>query len=323
MIKLDHDRTITIAIAISRKDKNLEIIEMAGSKLFERLAQPTYTGETVAEYRDMSKVMQDDFKDIGGFVGGKLRGGIRKNGSVEYRSVLTLDLDHALLNVWLTIISYTKCACCIYSTHKHTAEAPRFRLVILLSRDVSPDEYMAIAHMVAWGIGIEQFDDTTYSPSRLMYWGSTSSDGEHVFKYQDGPLLDPDDVLALYPDWTDSSSWPVSSRVGQERKKSAVKQGNPLEKEGVVGVFCRAYSISEAIETFLPDVYAPCDNTDDRYTYLDGSTSGGLVIYENDTFAFSHHATDPCSGRLCNAFDLVRLHKFGQLDKKVEEDADE
>ncbi|MGL5752402.1 MAG: VapE domain-containing protein, partial [Paraclostridium sp.] len=35
-----------------------------------------------------------------------------------------------------------------------------------------------------------------------------------------------------------------------------------------------------------------------------------LIIYENGDFAYSHHSTDPCSGRLCNSFDLVGIHLF-------------
>ena len=30
--------------------------------------------------------------------------------------------------------------------------------------------------------------------------------------------------------------------------------------------------------------------------------------------SYSNHATDPASGRLCNAFDLVRLHLYGDRD---------
>lgn len=41
----------------------------------------------------------------------------------------------------------------------------------------------------------------------------------------------------------------------------------------------------------------------------------GVVIYD-DKFAYSHHATDPASGKLCNAFDLVRLHLFADSDEK-------
>ena len=122
-----------------------------------------------------------------------------------------------------------------------------------------------------------------------------------------------DEVLASYNDWRDSSEWPQSERELGEVKKGSAKQEDPTLKRGIVGAFCRSYSISEAIDTFLPDVYGPCA-LPDRYTYLKGSTVAGLIVY-NDQFAYSHHGSDPCGGRLCNAFDLVRIHKFRQLDE--------
>ena len=66
--------------------------------------------------------------------------------------------------------------------------------------------------MLANDIGIDQFDDTTYEPHRLMYWPSTCADAEYIYEFQDGAFLDPDEVLARYPDWTDVSYWPESSR---------------------------------------------------------------------------------------------------------------
>jgi len=41
------------------------------------------------------------------------------------------------------------------------------------------------------------------------------------------------------------------------------------------------------------------------------------VILYDGKFAYSHHATDPVCGKLLNAFDLVRLHKFGDLEEKA------
>jgi len=58
--------------------------------------------------------------------------------------------------------------------------------------------------------------------------------------------------------------------------------------------------------------------TQGRYTFKLGSTSAGLVIYE-DKFAYSHHGTDPISGKLCNAFDIVRNHLFGLKDEDAAE----
>ena len=39
------------------------------------------------------------------------------------------------------------------------------------------------------------------------------------------------------------------------------------------------------------------------------------LLYDGGSFLYSHHATDPCCGRLVNAFDLVRIHRFGGLDE--------
>lgn len=42
----------------------------------------------------------------------------------------------------------------------------------------------------------------------------------------------------------------------------------------------------------------------------------GVEIKENGKFVYSHHAKDPAYLKLCNAFDIVRIHKFGDDDDK-------
>lgn len=306
-----------IATGSSRKDRHWVNREMNWEEFLDRVKNTYRTSETVAEYKKFSKEKQDEIKDVGGFVGGKLKDGIRRSGCVEYRSMLTLDMDYAREDIWDLITMLCDYTCCIYSTHKHTPESPRLRLIIPLKRVVSSDEYGAVARKVASDLGIEQFDDTTYEASRLMYWPSTSSDGEYVFRSQEGNLLDPDAVLSSYQSWKDTSTWPVSSRQKEIISRRIEKQADPSTKEGVVGSFCRAYSISYAIETFLPHVYSACV-IPGRYTYIQGSSTAGLVTYE-DKYAYSHHSTDLACGRLCNAFDLVRIHKFGELDSSCGE----
>ena len=58
---------------------------------------------------------------------------------------------------------------------------------------------------------------------------------------------------------------------------------------------------------------------EDRYTFAAGSTAGGAIIYEDDKFLYSHHATDPCGGQLVNSFDMVRLHLFGEQDDEAKQ----
>lgn len=315
--KIEYDGSITIATGRNRKETTWKNREMLWSDLAKRLSQTTRTSETFEEYRKSAKSVRDDIKDVGGFVGGTLKGGRRKADAVVWRQLITLDADFIKGDFWTSVELMFDFACLAYSTHSHSPQNPRIRLVIPLARPITPDEYQAISRRLAADLGIDFFDDTTYQPHRLMYWPSTSQDGEFAFEMQDEPWLDPDEILARYPDWRDPSYWPESSRVKQTRQRMADRQGDPHEKPGMIGAFNRTYSIPEAIETFLKDIYRQED--DGRYSYIPGSTSGGLVLYEDGKFAYSHHGTDPVGGQLVNAFDLVRIHKFGIRDEDAKE----
>ena len=303
-----------IAVGNSRMDKKWKNKDISWDELCPRCGSTIRTTETVEEYRKMKKGQQDAVKDVGGFVGGHLREGRRKNGMVACRSLLTLDMDYGTPDIWDELILLHDFKCCVYSTHKHTPEHPRLRLLLPLTREVSEDEYPAVARMVAKEIGIDLFDDTTYEPARLMYWPSTSANGEFFYQTKDGNEIDPDVYLSKYSDWHDTSMWPVSSRQSEAVRRSISEQADPLTKPGVVGAFCRAYTVEEAIDAFLSDVYAP-SAMNGRYDYIPADSSAGVVTYDGK-FAYSHHATDPVCGRLLNAFDLVRLHRFRDLDDK-------
>jgi predicted P-loop ATPase len=315
---LEYDGMLTIATGRSRKELSWKNKEIMWSELVKRLSKTIRTSETYEEYKKLSKAKRDEIKDVGGFVGGTLKGGRRKADSVVWRQLITLDADYVKGDLWAGVETMFGYGCVMYSTHSHSPTNPRLRLVIPLKRAVTPDEYQAIARRIAADLGIDFFDDTTYQPHRLMYWPSTSYDGEYIFKVLDEKWVDPDEVLKRYPDWQDSSYWPQSSRTKRKIKKQAERQGNPLEKNGLVGAFCRTYTVHEAIEKFLSDIYSQCKDPN-RYTYIPGTSSGGLIVYEDGLFAYSHHGSDPISGKLCNAFDLVRLHKFGELDEEAKE----
>ncbi len=316
-ILLLNDGSFDIATGRNRKETSWRNKHMLWSELVNRLKSTHFTAETHQEYIAAKKGRQDEIKDIGGFVGGFIIGGRRKAGSVLHRQLITLDIDFCDLSFWDDFSLLYGNAAVVYSTHKHSPESPRLRLVLPLDREVRPDEYEAIARKVAGVLNIELFDPTTFQPERLMYWPSTSKEAEYVFEFQDGQWLCADEVLATYTDWKDSSSWPVSTRVDKLLQRSMMKQGDPLEKPGVIGAFCRTYSVQEAIDVYLSDVYEPCD-VENRYSYKEGSTAAGLIVYD-DKFAYSHHGTDPISGKLCNAFDLVRIHKFGLKDEDARE----
>lgn len=300
----------------STKWKNKQIL---WSVLLARLKNASMTQETQAEYMAMTKNQQDKIKDVGGFVGGTLSDGHRKSETVKTRSLVTFDLDFAPTDFVEQMILNAPYGWAIYSTHKHNPKKPRLRLIAPLDRAVDPDEYEAITRKMAEDIGMDYFDSTTFQPSRLMYWPSYSRDAEYVFEYNDGPAINADEILAKYPDWRDVSFWPLCKDEVRVKKTKADRQQDPLKKQGAVGVFCRTYDVPAAIATFLPDVYLKTEK-DDRYTYAQGSTFGGLVIYDDGRFCYSNHGTDPAHGQDLNAFDLVRIHKFGGEDDEIEGD---
>lgn len=307
-----------ISFGNSRFETKWKNSDISWEDFKKRVSTTVYTTETVQEYLKLSKSRRDDIKDIGGFVGGHLKTGRRKKGNVLSRSILTLDMDYGTPGVWDEVIAKLPYRCCVYSTHKHTPKAPRLRLVVPLTRDVSETEYEPMARMFAKDIGIDMFDDSTYEAHRLMYWPSTSINGQFFYKNKDGDALNPDDYLSRYDDWKDESTWPVSSRVSAVEHHGVKEAADPLTKPGVIGAFCRTYTMTDALDTFLSDIYAP-STTDGRYDYIPGEGAAGLVIYE-DKFAYSHHATDPVCGKLLNAFDMVRLHKFRTLDDNSADD---
>ena len=319
---MKHDRQIVISVGTNRRDLNWRQTALTVAELYERLRNPIKSIESYADYMKMKKAQQDTLKDVGGFVGGSLSNPRRKSNNVTGRDVITLDFDN--IPGWQTDAVVAKveelgCSYCIYSTRKHNAAAPRLRVVIPFDRTVTPDEYEPCARRVASSIGITMADPTTFEVCRLMYWPSCSADSEYVYKAKDAPFISADFLLSTYTDWHDFTSWPqVPNAVSYA--KLAMKQGDPLEKSGIVGAFCRTYDVITAMDAFLPNIYEPVDNDDGRYTYLGGSTTGGAVIYDDAKFLFSHHATDPCGGRLVNAFDLIRLHRFGDKDNDASPD---
>lgn len=317
-IQVTHDGELSIAAGRSRKETHWRNKDVQWSDFLARISTTQRTAETLATYSSEKKTRQDEIKDIGGFVGGYVNNGRRKSGNIVSRSMITLDLDFVKDDIWGDLTMLYGNAAALYSTHKHTPDSPRLRLIMPLDRPVMPDEYIAISRRIAGDLGINAFDDTTFQPERLMYWPSTSKDGVYVFEYQDGPWLNADEILASYHNWQDASEWPVSERAGEAVRREIKKQGDPLEKPGVVGAFCRTYTIDEAIEKYLSEEYEACD-VENRYTYKQGSTAAGLVVYD-DKYAYSHHGTDPASGKLCNAFDLVRLHLFALQDEDARED---
>lgn len=311
---MNNDRLINITTGASRKAVVWTRQTLLWSELCEKLRTPQRTTEQLSDFLALPKVKQDELKDVGGFVGGTLNGKQRKAAAVDGRDIIALDLDTipaGSTDEVLRRISGLGFGYCVYSTRKHSPAAPRLRLLVPLNRTCTSDEYEPLSRKLAEYVGMEMCDPSTFEASRLMYWPSCSADSAYVYDCEDKPFLDVDGMLALYGNWRDVSEW---KGISAPKIPRGAKQADPTAKNGIVGAFCRTYDVYRVINELLDGVYVPCAEAD-RYTYSGGSTTGGAVVYEGGKYLYSHHATDPAGGRLCNAFDLVRLHLFGEKDE--------
>lgn len=312
---------LEIAFGRNRSDMNWKNEELTWDDFVGKLVGVRRTSETLAEYGSMGSNDRDKIKNGPAFVGGPVRGGRRLKVAVPFRWLLTLDADFAnddfMFTSDLILAGY---GYAIYSTHSHRPDKQKYRLVIPVDRAMLPDEYAAVARRIASVIGMKYFDKTTFDLHRLMYLPSCSKDAEPILEIGEGAPLSVDSVLAEYVDWRDVSSWAKHPAEEKAFKLHIGKLEDPREKpHKIVAAFNRAYDIHSVISTFLGGVYAEAGV--DRYTYLAGSSEGGLRVYPDKddltyaAWAFSEHESDPANDGHCrHAFDLVCAHKYADLE---------
>lgn len=312
----------TLSVAGSSASLKWSTIRYTWDDFLERLNRDIRSTETMRDFDRLDRTARANLKDVGGYMAGELSGARRLKSAVLSRSMITLDVDYAdsLFPVEFET-RFPGVAAVIYNTRSDREKSRRFRVVIPFSEEVQDAaQYEAAARKMAELLGIDLFDPTTFQAERMMYWQSLSSDQPKVFEVFEGEPISAEYLLSLYgnnEEWRDIRNWAFKSDQEKETRAivSKAMARNPREKAGLVGAFCRAYSVPAAIEKYLSDVYEIAPGND-RYTYKAGHSVGGMIVFD-DLFCFSYHSTDPISdGHAYNAYDLVRVHKFGHLGKE-------
>lgn len=335
---------IKIASAQTVKGNNQYTNELiAWNDFVERFRSPIKTHETMQEYHEqLTKAEQTTVKDKAGvFVGGWLEvekeesNLHRTNENILYRTLLTLDYDNAtpaLIEQMIEKLYEEEYSFIVYSTHSHTKAKPAIRVLIPLSRKVNATEHEAIARLIAKSHdkGFTAIDTASFVEGQAMFYATISNDAEseYIFEYQTSEPLNADTILKAYGNkaYTDVfKEHGMFTPKERERGEQGLNKGtgaltDPKERTGYVGAFNRTYNIHEAIEKFIPEMYAETREKD-RYTYTEGSSEGGAHVYNDygkGTFLYSYHDTDPASQQMLHAYDLVRLHKYGKHDAGAE-----
>lgn len=315
-------KEITISVGTSVSAKEWPAVKLSWDMFLRRLeatGKKNRSKETMAQFLALPKAEQNRLKDVGGFVGGLLKDNIRNDEHVISRDLLAIDLDNAKANLFeLVQAAFPNTTFCVYSTRKHTTKHPRYRLLMPTSRDVKPEEYQPFVRQVVskFDPNMSQVDTASFKISQLMFFPSVCADGEFVLASSAGDWINVSDILNEIGDWHNADNWAKSEteKVG-DIVKHALKAEDPWQKKNWIGACALAYTVQEMIAEHLSDTYTPVSAMgENRYTYIQGTSAGGGVIYGDGRWLYSFHDTDPAGHQLLNAFDLLRVHKFGSLD---------
>lgn len=109
------------------------------------------------------------------------------------------------------------------------------------------------------------------------------------------------------------------ARAGTETDGSGDhKLTDPSQKKNLIGAFHRAFDANYVLTEFLPEEFEQV--TDRRWTWLNGGgTPEGVWVHNDGMHVGASHNTWPLDG-IVNLWDLVRVFKFGHLDKVDSDD---
>lgn len=225
--------------------------------------------------------------------------------AVVSRGVLTLDVDHPEAD-FLDRVRALPYAVALHTTFSSTPTAPRYRMWVPVDRELAPDEYVTAASAVMQATGEGSYDPGSLQPERYMFRPSRADAASWHAEVLEGPAASAEELLEGFN--PDLSALPAPRPHRNKR--------DPFTIEGPIGAFNRAYADWELL---ISEYELPYTNvSEDRWGLVGATAAAGMgPVQGADGFVYSHHANDPAYGVTCSAFDLARLHLFGELDEDV------
>lgn len=301
---ITNDHVFNIITAPQRNSRHWKPGTVTWGELREWMASPATTkacGNYVLGTFAKSTVLH---KDTAGKLMDPCTNTHRTKTSVRTRDALTLDVDYPDMGFTADVAMLLPYAFAMHNTHSSTARAPRHRLIIPLDRPVAPDEYHTAASAVMQLLGEHQFDPGSVQPERYMFKPAAGDPDAYSYMVQPGPLASADDLLKDFQ--SDLSALPAP-KVHKNKR-------DPFAIEGTIGAFNRAY---EDVATLIGTYSLPYEDAGAGRWQLVGASAAAGMGEVAPGLVFSHHANDPAYGVTCSAFDLARLHMYGDLDEEA------
>lgn len=177
--------------------------------LVQALSEPTQLDTTATAYRKAEKVQRDTIKrGLSCFVGGKLNGP-RKDENVEYRSLLTLDIEAKSGDETqppppqevLQSLKDKGASGWVYTTISHTDQSPRYRVVLPLLEPIKDARWLeATTRRAADALGIADWcQPESWVLSQVMFLPAKLKGGKVWQDHHNGKAWKPSAPVAQAP----------------------------------------------------------------------------------------------------------------------------
>lgn len=240
------------------------------------------------------------------------------------RTMVVLDMDHCPLPneeaktrlikslQWMKAVGYT--------TYSATPEKAKWRICIMVDRDMDHVEFEAVSRKLAEDINIEWMDVKSFVYNQLMFLPSCPVGGFKDSFISEGMPTSVDDTLRRYANFADPDQWCYASHdKNRSHSKTSTAKTDPKKRKGLPGAFNTKYNVITAIEHFdLP--YAECGDGRYKRTDVSNDNKSSAVVFDTfgeGSFIYQHSSKDPAiyGEGAVSAYDLVRLVLHGELDE--------
>ena len=226
-------------------------------------------------------------------------------------------------------------AAVIYTSHNHRPDAPRYRIVLPLSREISPA--LPVSEVIAEQLNLTGVLDTSkIGPASPFYFPST----EEHFEQHEVELIDGCPVGAAYMEELAGSILAAREAERAALRAEAMKAAEPRRRDREKAGYDADASIIEAIrdrldlaQELIRHGYKPMPGSRGRYLYP-GSQTGVPGVYlmsggDGIERVYSHHSGDPlaagnlpswCRTKAVDVVDVVTILDFsGDLKTALRE----
>lgn len=280
-----------------------------------RYSPDEWTLDTVEDFVQDAPLMEKDPRVVPGVFVGTLGNHRATANNVLSHTALVLDLDTAVPQDVPRRVDALGWDAVTYTTASHTEDAPRLRVVALISRPVTPDEYKRLFRWAGTALGVELDPSAAAGAHRFFLPHIAPGSEAEILGLQSwrshGEPIDVEPIVAEEPQ-------PQKPADQGPKADAPARRRDPLALPGVAGAFNRAYTLGEAIEAFdLP--YRPLGH---GFIHKDSTQSqpGLTPINEERTLWFDHAGSSPTHGQTMSVFDIVAEWQYGLQSEGTSDD---